>query len=173
MKTFAVVFLLSSFLLPRSASSQDGSLVQPSSLATIFVQEASPGAQVSLFGLGGRFAGDLDGDGYPDAVVTEIEWLEGSLPGDQATIFWGSASGLSDASTTPVPAVGAAGCSIFDLDLDGYPDLVIGNQTDGEDYEGDSQIHWGSASGIDPESWTALPTRGVYAVVTHPLEDGY
>ena len=70
-------------------------------------------------------------------------------------------------------ATGPAGCSIFDLNLDGHQDLVIGNHNDGNSAVIDSQIHWGSETGLELETWTALPTRGVYSVVTYPQEDGY
>ena len=129
--------------------------------------------ELDTYAAAGACSGDLNADGYPDAVITELEWYSASKTGDKATIFWGSATGLSDGERTEVPATGPAGCSIYDLNLDGYPDLIIGNQSNGSSVDIDSQIHWGGEDGVDVNNWTPLSTRGVYSVVTHPLENGY
>ena len=121
----------------------------------------------------GACTGDLNADGFPDAVVAEIEWLSASKTGDQVTIFWGSSVGLTDAETTVVSATGPTSCSISDLNLDGHMDLVIGNLSSGDGVAPESQIHWGSDDGLQVDTWSALSTDGVYSVSTQPLEDGY
>jgi hypothetical protein len=128
---------------------------------------------LSTHAAAGACSGDLNADGFPDVVITEIEWFDGSETGDKATIFFGGEAGLSDGDAMTVPAVGAAGCSIHDLDLDGFEDLIVGNLCDGTTYDIDSIIYWGSETGIDIEISSVLPTNGAYSVVTHPLEDGY
>jgi len=135
--------------------------------------ELSQSTLLDTYAAAGACAGDLNQDGYPDAVITSLEWLDGNNTGQKATIYWGGQAGLTDLDTSEIEATGPAGCSIYDLNLDGYQDLVIGNQSDGATTIVDSQIHWGSAAGLSLSSWTALPTRGVYTVVTHPFEDGY
>jgi hypothetical protein len=128
---------------------------------------------LSTYAAAGLCAGDIDGDGYPDAVITQNEWFGASETGEVATIYWGSAEGLSDETATEVPAIGSVGCSIWDLNLDGQSDLALANLSDGTTYEIEAWIYWGGESGLDLDTPSTLPAHAANAIATHPLEDGF
>jgi len=129
--------------------------------------------ELSTYAAAGLCAGDIDGDGYPDAVITQNEWYTGTETGEVATIYWGSAEGLSDEAATEVPAIGSVGCSIWDLNLDGHSDLALANLSDGTTYEVDVWIYWGAEDGLELDTPSSLPAHAANAITTHPLEDGF
>ena len=61
-----------------------------------------------------------------------------------------------------------------DLDKDGYVDMVVSNYYNGSSHSTDSYIYWGSATGYDETSRTALPTLGSRANAVADLNnDGH
>ncbi|MEW2621156.1 FG-GAP-like repeat-containing protein [Streptomyces sp. NPDC048106] len=102
---------------------------------TTITQDASwvPGAAENgdLFGAA-TTAGDFDGDGYTDlAVGTPLEDVDTDVNGGLLQIMWGSAKGLTSASTVPDPAPAAhdrfgAALAAGDFDGDGRTDLAVG-----------------------------------------------
>lgn len=62
-------------------------------------------------------AGDLDGDSYPEIVVPGEGWV-GAYSGRDGSSLW----------NTPTSLTSIVAPSIADVDLDGDPDVVVGNQ---------------------------------------------
>ncbi|MCB0397363.1 MAG: FG-GAP repeat protein, partial [Flavobacteriales bacterium] len=101
-------------------------------------------------------AGDVNGDGYSDVIVSAHAYTNGEANEGAGFVFHGSAAGVD-----PTPAliiesnqagawmglgVGAAG----DVNGDGYGDVVVGayKYDNGENDEGAAFVYLGSASGI-------------------------
>jgi hypothetical protein len=80
---------------------------------------------------------DLDGDGWPDLVVSNPDQDGGWTTRSQ--IFWGSASGF--VTQTSLPTKGAAHHAVFDFDLDGDLDLVFSAWRDKDGYEGQARLY--------------------------------
>jgi hypothetical protein len=80
------------------------------------------------FGEGASSAGDLNGDGFGDVVISGVGYGAGTRPGT-AAVYYGSAMGLS---TTPLVLASASALPMSigyrvaagDLNGDGYTDLV-------------------------------------------------
>ena len=112
--------------------------------------------------LGGSVAGagDVNGDGYADVIVSAEVYDAGQMDEGAAFVFLGSAAGIGDGS----PATAAAqleadqasswfGLSVAgagDVNGDGYADVIVGSrQYDaGEEDEGAAFVFLGSAAGI-------------------------
>ncbi len=118
----------------------------------------------ALFGWAVGTAGDVNGDGYADAIVGAPYHDNGQTNEGRAYVYHGSASGLSAAASWTAESnqasaylgwsVGTAG----DVNGDSYADVILGvplsdgGQTD----EGRAYVHLGSPSGLAPApSWTA------------------
>lgn len=109
-------------------------------------------------------AGDVNGDGYADAVVGAYNYDNGETDEGRVYVYHGSSSGLAttanwtaesnQASAQFGIAVGTAG----DVDGDGYADLLIGapKYDSGETDEGQAFLYYGSAGGLSVSAdWTA------------------
>ena len=74
-------------------------------------------------------AADLNGDGYPDLVVTSRDY-DGYSSGDGVHVLLNDGAGHFGAATRYDAGVSPASVAIADLDGDGHPDLAVANQTD-------------------------------------------
>ncbi|MBE2998421.1 FG-GAP repeat protein [Nocardiopsis sp. HNM0947] len=86
-------------------------------------------------------AGDIDGDGHADVVLTPAD-------GDAARVFAGSADGITEDGTTLDEGLGTDSVAIGDIDDDGHADIVLGDTTvedpdGGDDAGGVSVVHGG------------------------------
>jgi hypothetical protein len=145
----------------------------------------------SSFGASVSGAGDVDGDGYADVVVGAPALLvHGNPVQGAATVYFGSASGLSASRSAPLgPRAGsdAQGFAAFvseagDLDGDGLGDVAVWGGIDTADpqyvlvYRG-ADRPYGAAPGLlfqfdgaDP-SW--LPTANLLVCAGDVNGDGY
>jgi hypothetical protein len=112
--------------------------------------------------------GDVNGDGFADAVVGAPSVSLGAELSDcgAAYVYMGSAAGL-DSIATILPgrqAGGAFGGGVIfaaDLDADGFGDLVVGSEygSHGEEAEGLAEIYFGSRYGISPHGSILLESN--------------
>lgn len=128
----------------------------------------------------GVAVGDLDRDGHLDLVFANSERDRDGTA--RTTIYWGSRNGYSGARRLALPADGASGVALADLDGNGYLDLVVPCIYTGLRHwmvrmyrdrgaaEGDppSLIYWGGSEGYSAQRMTALPT---YAATSCSIGD--
>jgi len=115
---------------------------------------------------------DLNDDTYPDLVISNGS--NGTSTAISSFIYWGGPSGYDPANRTELPTNGARGNAVYDLDNDGYLDIVFANHENNGAHNIDSYIYWGSETGHASDLYTGLPTQGAHEVVIHDLdEDGY
>ena len=104
-------------------------------------------------------AGDVNGDGYEDAIVGAIGQNGNTTDSGQAYIFYGSEDGLTSDQDYVYPSDGARndefGTAVSwagDLDADGYDEVLVG--APGVDTDaGTAYLFFGSATGIVTSSW--------------------
>lgn len=116
------------------------------------------GPEDSQFGIYADMSGDVNNDGFLDAVVGAKSASFGPERRESggAFVYLGSSAGLdSIAVVLPGKQAGAgAGEVLFpgDLDGDGYDDLLVGAEwaSNGEEREGVVEVYFGSRTGIRP-----------------------
>jgi hypothetical protein len=104
--------------------------------------------------------GDVDRDGDLDVVLTL---------GDQVTAYLTANGAIGTRPAWSLPASDAAGITIDDLNRDGFPELVVSNQSAGLLYDTDSFVYWGGPEGYAAARRTALPTHGAIRTVAGDL----
>ena len=131
----------------------------------------------SYFGLAIEAAGDINGDGYSDVAIGAPSW---SSKLGQASVYYGSATGLSSGSVSTITGTSAkslgTALAAGDFDDDGYSDLAIGSsQVAG----GEVWIYEGGASGLSSTASTTLSDStssyfgSVLAAMPDADADGY
>jgi hypothetical protein len=120
------------------------------------------------FGYSVSGAGDVNGDGYSDAIVgaygyTNVQWREGRV-----YVYHGSSSGLSVSPAWTAESdqesayFGIAVSSAGDVNGDGYSDVIVGaNYYDNvETDEGMAFVYHGSSSGLSgTPGWSDEPNQ--------------
>ncbi|MEO8664003.1 MAG: integrin alpha [Ignavibacteria bacterium] len=108
-------------------------------------------------------AGDVNGDGYPDVVVSAAYYDNGQTDEGRVNVYYGSASGLptvpswtaeSDQEGASCYSAACAG----DVNGDGYSDIIAGAQfyDNGQTDEGKVFVYYGSSEGLSKiANWTA------------------
>ncbi len=117
-----------------------------------------------MFGTAAEIAGDVNGDGYSDILVSAYTWPASASRG-RVYVFYGSDAGIADCNlgggcTPNATITGVADGDEFgyteggvgDVNNDGYDDIVIGAAgVPGGAYKGAAYIFHGSANGIIAE----------------------
>ncbi|MEW6536824.1 MAG: FG-GAP-like repeat-containing protein [Candidatus Auribacterota bacterium] len=125
--------------------------------------------ELPTVGAWGNTVCDLNGDGYLDIIFMN---MRNGTYNINSYIYWGAESNPYS-SKTDLPTHGATGCSVADLNFDGYLDIVVSTYHDDTSFNTNSYIYWGSES--DPyTATTALATHGAMANAVADLNnDGY
>ena len=108
-------------------------------------------------------AGDVNGDGYGDVVVSAVQYDVATTNEGAAFLYLGSASGPESIASWSMLGdqtnghVGAQVTGVGDVDGDGYDDVLVTGQDYGVDAEGKAWLYMGSASGLESAAaWTAV-----------------
>jgi PKD repeat protein len=162
-----------------------GSAAGLSSLSNWTAESDQAGA---WFGVFVATAGDVNGDGYADVIVTADRYDNGQTDEGRAYVFHGSAAGLS---TTPDwtaegnqagAEFGNVANTAGDVNGDGYADIIVGAKyyDNGQTDEGAIFVYYGSPAGLSPTpNWTAESDQtgaefGVWADTAGDVNgDGY
>jgi len=102
---------------------------------------------MKLFTLGARgvSAGDLNGDGFPELVVSNQS--AANFSSLLSYVFWNDHGALRAANRTQLPTQGTLANTIGDVDGDGRPDLVFFNMEGGmRDGPLPSHVYWGNGT---------------------------
>ena len=146
----------------------------PEGLAATPARIVHPDHQADArFGIAVSTAGDVNGDGYADVVITANGYDAEQTNEGAAFVYYGGPSGLAaEPAWTAHPTdqayanFGRSASTAGDVNRDGYSDVVIGapwyddSQTNEGD-EGATFVYYGSTTGLslDPD-WTATGDRG-------------
>ncbi len=104
--------------------------------------------------------GDFNNDGYVDIAFANHYNYPNTYVLD-SYIYWNSESGFSRFNRTALPGNGTTAIRAWDVNEDGYLDLIFSGSYDGTTFEVDSYIYWGSDTGFARWNVTALPGIGV------------
>lgn len=123
----------------------------------LYASDADTG---QFFGFPVASAGDVDGDGHPDALVGALGHAGGALSGGAVYLYLGSASGLgSEQRLEPRDPSDFKGFGYAlghgDFDGDGFGDVAVGAQGD-SGYTGTTYVYFGTATGLEPASEVTL-----------------
>ncbi len=125
---------------------------------------ADGGQAGALFGISVGSAGDVNGDGYSDAIVGAYLHDGGQIDEGRAAVYLGSVTGLAPsphwtAESDQADAwFGYCVATAGDVNGDGYSDVIVGayHYDDGQTDEGRAFVYLGSATGLAPSAdWTA------------------
>jgi len=137
---------------------------------------------LSTMGAHGMVAADLNGDGWPEVIVSNFR--NDRTRNISSYIHWGRPGGAhgvtySSAARTELPAPGAHGIAVADLNRDGRPEVIFAKSNDDDTHKIDSYIYWGQAGGAygvtyNAAALTRLPTKGAHGIAVADLNsDGW
>ena len=133
-------------------------------------------------------AGDVNGDGFDDVIVSANGYDNGEAGEGRAFVFHGGPAGLGPIaawhteSNQPGAGLGIAVASAGDVNNDGFDDVIVGAAafSNGEDNEGSAFAFHGSPTGLsDVASWSAESDQetanfgGAVASAGDVNDDGY
>lgn len=129
--------------------------------------EAGPGLVTE--GALGNSVADVNNDGWPDIVFANSK----SDSTDHGVVIYYGAPTNSFVQSSYLPASGARGVAVADLNADAWPELLVANAGAGTDAV-DSLVYWGSADGFSVDRQSRLPSVGAYGITAADLDgDGY
>jgi len=113
-------------------------------------------------------AGDVNGDGYSDVIISDWQDQVGpEVSEGAALIYHGSATGLSNIPATVIDGglanryFGHSSSTAGDVNGDGYADVIIGclQWANGQSNEGAAFLHLGSPTGISSSAFLRYETN--------------
>jgi len=105
---------------------------------------------------------DLNADSFLDIVFANGADVAGYKT--NSAIYWGSDGAYSERRRTLLPTMFCMQPAVADLNGDGYLDIVFANCYDGERYDIDSYIYYGSEEGYTVDHRETIPTCGAHSV---------
>ena len=143
----------------------------PSGISTTAAAMVHSGQDTALMGWSVSGAGDVNGDGFADLIVSAPTYDNGEIDEGVVFVYHGSASGISTSATVMVESDQAAyflGYSVSgagDVNRDGYADLIVGvtSYDNGHAEEGAAFVYHGSASGISTTASAIVESNQPYA----------
>jgi hypothetical protein len=127
-----------------------------SGLATTPAWSAEQNQLGAWFGTSVAGAGDVNGDGYFDAIISASSFFGGQSKEGKAFVYHGSAAGLGASAAWSVEGnqllafLGNSVAYAGDVNGDGYADVIVGAEgyDAGQADEGRAFVHLGSAAGL-------------------------
>ena len=129
-------------------------VLQQMQLPEVFAEDVRYSQQKeALLGWSVASAGDVNGDGFSDVIAGAPYYDGGELDEGQAYIFLGGVDGVA---TTPVwefesnqqrAFLGTSVASAFDVNGDGFDDILVGAPRAGQNWQGEAFLFFGSPSG--------------------------
>ncbi len=109
------------------------------------------------FGSAVSSAGDVNGDGYSDVIISAVGYSNGEYREGQVFAYYGSATGLRNTPDWMVESNVAESWFGFsvdgagDVNGDGYDDIIVGAPwlTHGQEEEGAVYVYYGSRTGLE------------------------
>lgn len=123
------------------------------------------------FGFSVATAGDVNGDGYSDVIISALNYTNGEANEGAAFVFHGSASGVTSTIATTLESNiagaqwGRSVATAGDVNGDGYSDVILGssNYSNGSTNEGSFYVFHGSASGVSTTASTNAESNQDFA----------
>ncbi len=114
-------------------------------------------------------AGDVNGDGYSDLIVTAYKYNNPEPDEGVVYVYYGSASGISDTpdwigeNNQSYSDYGVSAASAGDVNGDGYGDIIIGAYLydDTTNEQGAAYVYFGSDTGLSAvPDWMTVGDQG-------------
>ena len=109
-------------------------------------------------------AGDVNGDGFSDVIVSAPGFTNGETHEGRVSVYLGTATGLSGVASWTAESnqafayLGVSAAGAGDVNADGYSDVIVGSRaySNGQVNEGAAFLYLGSATGLGSSpAWTA------------------
>lgn len=106
---------------------------------------------------------DLNLDGIPDLVFSGH--YDGSTYLTDSFVYMGGVDGYSTNRVFALPGNGAVAVAAFDMDLDGYSEVIVGGYRNSTVNDVDTYLYWGSSAGYSETDRVPLPSFGARQVL--------